>query len=129
MTTADRKLRIVYDGEDLTVQEWADRTGLPYATIYQRYFARKWSAEEALTTPYRSRGGRTPGRGPVEYAQSLSAGANWMVALRLAIVLMALRDYEDPYYRTDVELFFRDEFEKLFNLDGKRFLERLAQTA
>lgn len=129
MMPEDKKLRIVYNSEDLTIQEWSERTGLPYATIYQRHFARKWSAEETLTTPYRNRGGRVPGKGPVEHARELAAGTNWMVTLRLAIVLMALRDYDDPFYRTDVELFFRGEFEKLFDLDGQQFLERLAEPA
>ena len=125
---ADEKLRIPYDGEDLTVQEWSERTGLSYGTIYQRYAVRGWSAKETLTTPSGAKGGRTPGKGPVELARELANGDGWVETMRLAIVLMALHDYENPYYRTDVELFFRHEFGALFDFDGRRVLERLAAT-
>lgn len=129
MRSEDEQIRIEYAGKKLTLHEWSAETGLSYHVLYQRYVARKWSAEETLTTPQGKKGGRIPGRGSVEMANRLAAGSNWMTALRLAIVLAALRDYANPYYRTDVELFFRDEFEKLFSLDGKQFLERLTATA
>ena len=129
MTAANRKIRITYAGMDLTLQEWAEETGLSYAVIYRRYVAMGWSPEETLTTPVGKRGGRGWHRGPVEEAISLAAGDGWVIALRLAIVLLAVRDYRDPYYRRDVEVFFRNGFERLFGLDGQAMLDRLAETA
>lgn len=41
--------RIEYDGLDLTVSEWSDKTGIPYKKIYRKYFERGMSAKEALT--------------------------------------------------------------------------------
>lgn len=42
--------RITWNEKTLTVSEWAEQTGLPYSTIYARYFDYGWSAEKTLTT-------------------------------------------------------------------------------
>lgn len=65
----------------------------------------------------------------MEEALSLEADGDWWDKLGLAIVLMARNDYQDPYYRRDVEVFFQHGFERLYGLDGQRVLARLAASA
>lgn len=43
--------RLTYEGETLTLQQWADRTGLDRKTISMRLDRLGWSVERALTTP------------------------------------------------------------------------------
>lgn len=42
-----------FKGERLTVAEWAERTGIPAFTLYQRVSKLGWPANKALTTPVR----------------------------------------------------------------------------
>lgn len=42
-------------GERLTVAEWAERVGVPSATIRSRIDRYGWTVERALTEPYRTR--------------------------------------------------------------------------
>lgn len=43
-----------------------------------------------------------------------------------AIVVQACRDYEQEYYRTDVEVFLKGEwFKALTDLDGEKLLKKL----
>ena len=47
--------RITYNGEELTLSEWADRLGIPRSTLCTRLKQYGWSVERALTTPARGR--------------------------------------------------------------------------
>jgi hypothetical protein len=47
--------RITYNGEELTLSEWADRLGIPRSTLCSRLKQYGWSVERALTTPVRGR--------------------------------------------------------------------------
>lgn len=44
-------VKLSYNGEILTIQEWALKTGIPAKTIYNRIHKANWSVEESLTTP------------------------------------------------------------------------------
>lgn len=47
-----RNNRVVsFRGETHTVAEWADKTGVPVVTLWNRLFRLSWSVERALTTP------------------------------------------------------------------------------
>lgn len=52
------KLNVIlkFRGESLCVSEWAERTGLTYASISQRIRNLGWSVKKALTTPVRPSG-------------------------------------------------------------------------
>lgn len=43
-------VRIEYQGETLTIAEWAERAGVPYRKLYQRLWE-GWSLERAMQTP------------------------------------------------------------------------------
>jgi hypothetical protein len=45
---------LTYQGETLTMAEWAERLGMRYGTLNSRIYA-GWSIERALTTPPRTR--------------------------------------------------------------------------
>lgn len=47
-------VRLTLDGETLPVAEWAERIGMPYATLIGRV-QKGWTAERALTQPVRRR--------------------------------------------------------------------------
>jgi hypothetical protein len=47
--------RLVFDGQELTLSAWGERTGLKRATIMRR-IGLGWSVERALTTPLRKAG-------------------------------------------------------------------------
>lgn len=47
--------KVSFLGEELTIPEWAERTGLPYRTLRGRILELKWSPEKAFTTPLMSR--------------------------------------------------------------------------
>lgn len=47
-------VRITYNGMTKTMSEWADFLEMPYNVIQQRH-KRKWSIEDILLTPYKSR--------------------------------------------------------------------------
>jgi hypothetical protein len=47
--------RLFYQGENLTIAEWSERTGLPFHVIRSRIVTYGWSAERALSTPKVSR--------------------------------------------------------------------------
>jgi hypothetical protein len=51
----DRVRRFTYQGETLTLPEWAERVGMPAALIGRRVWS-GWSVEAALTTPPLRRG-------------------------------------------------------------------------
>lgn len=43
--------RYMFNGEALTLAEWAERTGIKRLTLYMRINKYGWSVEKALTTP------------------------------------------------------------------------------
>ena len=43
--------KLTYNGETLTVNEWAARLGMNPGTLYRRVTRSGWSDEKALTTP------------------------------------------------------------------------------
>lgn len=47
-------VRLTWNGETLPIAEWAERLGMPYATLAGR-IQKGWTAERALTQPVRSR--------------------------------------------------------------------------
>lgn len=49
---ADQK-RYIFQGESLTLDEWAARLNVSYITLYMRIEGRGWSLERALTQPFR----------------------------------------------------------------------------
>lgn len=44
-------VRVTFNGETLTLAQWADRIGIEDQTINKRIFTYGWSVEKALTTP------------------------------------------------------------------------------
>jgi transcriptional regulator of acetoin/glycerol metabolism len=40
-----------FNGENLQLEQWAERTGIKRETLYSRLHIRGWSIEKALTTP------------------------------------------------------------------------------
>lgn len=49
MNNTRRSRRITFNGETLTVAEWARRLGLHYKALYSRLFVYGWSVERALS--------------------------------------------------------------------------------
>lgn len=47
--------RILFNGEELTISEWADKLGISRSTLCERLNKRGWSIERALSTPVRGR--------------------------------------------------------------------------
>lgn len=47
--------RFSYSGQNLTVDEWSERTGIPARVIYSRIHLLKWPVDRAVTTPVRKR--------------------------------------------------------------------------
>ena len=47
-------IKLDFMGEERTLQEWANKTGIPAATIYARTEKLGWSIERALTEPTRN---------------------------------------------------------------------------
>lgn len=47
--------RVIFNGQEKTVSEWAEITGIGVATLFTR-FNRGWTAERALSTPVKNRG-------------------------------------------------------------------------
>ena len=45
-----RNIRLEYDGQDLTITEWAERLGIKPKTLFCRYHYR-WSTKDILTIP------------------------------------------------------------------------------
>ena len=45
--------RIIFNGENLTLSEWARKLNFPQGLIYQRLKTLKWDVTRALTTPVR----------------------------------------------------------------------------
>lgn len=43
--------RFFYNGQNLTVREWSDITGISYTTLARRLFNPTWTVERALTQP------------------------------------------------------------------------------
>lgn len=43
---------LTYNGETLTVVEWAERIGIPEKVLRHRVNRSKWTDEQAITTPY-----------------------------------------------------------------------------
>ena len=62
--------RIEFQGETLSIAQWARKYGLPEQTVYNRLDA-GWSVERALTTPVR--GYREHQRLPEHDGESLTA--------------------------------------------------------
>lgn len=52
MRNTRRNRYLTWQGETLTMAEWAERLGIPYARLYSRISA-GWSVERALMTPHR----------------------------------------------------------------------------
>lgn len=52
-----RSMRITFNGETLTLRQWAFRIGLPYNTLKSRIKWFRWPIEKALTTPSLKRDG------------------------------------------------------------------------
>jgi hypothetical protein len=48
-----RSRYVAYDGETLTVAEWAERLGMNYSTLYNRLFRAGWDTERAFDAPLR----------------------------------------------------------------------------
>ena len=53
MRYTSRAKLLTLNGETKPMSEWAEITGLSYATIKIRIFRRKWNVEKALTEPHR----------------------------------------------------------------------------
>jgi len=51
MNNRTNNIFITYDNKTLTLQEWADRTGLSKGCLHYRHLSPRWSVEEMLTTP------------------------------------------------------------------------------
>lgn len=49
--TRPEQVKIEFNGETLTINEWAKRTGIIVQTLKSRYLEFNWSAEKTLTTP------------------------------------------------------------------------------
>ena len=43
--------KATFNGETLTLYEWAEKTGIPYTDLHSRIVTHKWSVERALTEP------------------------------------------------------------------------------
>src|SRR5262249_35105545 len=54
--------KLTHQGEELTIREWSERTGLAVETIRSRIDLLGYTVAEALTTPADPRFGRSPGR-------------------------------------------------------------------
>ena len=50
--------RITFNGETLTLTEWARKTGINRAALWERISTHGWSIERALTTPLRKKAAR-----------------------------------------------------------------------
>ena len=50
---------LTYEGKSMTEKQWAETLGISYATLHTRIKTRGWSVERALTTPVRTKGGRS----------------------------------------------------------------------
>jgi hypothetical protein len=46
---------LTYHGETMPLREWAERTNIPFTTLFHRVHRAKWSAERALTEPIQRR--------------------------------------------------------------------------
>lgn len=46
-------IRIEFNGENLTLSEWSERTGISYCALYLRVKRYNWPIEKILTTPNR----------------------------------------------------------------------------
>jgi len=44
---------LTYGGVTVLLLEWSEKTGIPYAAIYDRIYRYNWSIDKALTTPVR----------------------------------------------------------------------------
>jgi hypothetical protein len=44
-------VRVKYNGETLTLQQWSERIGIKYYTLRNRLFVLGWTVEEAFETP------------------------------------------------------------------------------
>jgi hypothetical protein len=44
---------ITYQGESLTIAEWAERLGVDYKALFARLSVYGWSVEKAFSTPFR----------------------------------------------------------------------------
>lgn len=53
MNNRSTNKRYEHAGEDLTLSEWATRTGIPYSVLHSRLCRYGWVVERALTTPSR----------------------------------------------------------------------------
>ncbi len=51
MRNVRSNLVIAFRGESLTLIEWAERLGMPYTMLHQRFYTLGWNAEKAFTTP------------------------------------------------------------------------------
>lgn len=51
------KIRVVLNGEMVSLAALAKETGLSYGVLYDRVHVRKWDIEKAMTTPVGKRGG------------------------------------------------------------------------
>lgn len=51
-----RNHRITYNGETLTMSEWARKSGIPYSTLRSRVNLLGWDVGRALTQPIRCKG-------------------------------------------------------------------------
>ncbi len=49
--SVDRGQIYNFNGESLTLKQWAERTGIAIITLYTRIIRRRWSIEKALTKP------------------------------------------------------------------------------
>ena len=53
-----RNRRVAWRGETLTIAEWARRQGLPPGVLRDRIVELRWSLDDAMATPVKSRTGR-----------------------------------------------------------------------
>lgn len=49
---------LVFRGERLTLEEWAERFGIKSNTLWMRLYEQRWDLERALTSPLAVNGGR-----------------------------------------------------------------------
>lgn len=56
---------MTYKGETLTLQQWAERTGIPHERLRHRYIRAKWTPEDTIEKPL-GKGGRPARLAPWE---------------------------------------------------------------
>lgn len=83
--------KLTYNGETLTVMEWARRTGLNEQTLHER-IRREWSIEDVLTAPL---GTRKNNFIKITHAGETLTFSEWADKLKVPLSLIRSRYYRD----------------------------------